>query len=187
MNITQRVGREIKRQVRRVTRRVMGMTDGWESDDSNEEASKNYADGAQSSSRRRGQSESRSAAPSPGPLSRRASLPSLRVISATPQVNVEKIRQPLGEVRRARAPEPRRTSVEPPEDVRSTMAARDFNGNFAEKKMNLAVKVWDIKPTYRLVEPPPRVSIIQCQNNISMLSGKGNPQDDPKNLLYLPI
>ena len=173
MNITQRVGREIKRQVRRVTRRVMGMTDGWESDDSNEEAIKNYADDAQTRARRRGQSESRSAAPSPGPPSRRASLPSLRVISATPQVNVEKIRQPLGEVqvRRARAPEPRRaedrTSVEPPEDVRSTMFARDFNGNQANNKMDLAVSGWDIKPRYRLVEPRPRVSITQCRDNIS--------------------
>ena len=55
MNITQRVGREIKRQIRRVTRQVMGMTDGWDSDDSNEEAIKNYANVAQSTcSRRRG-------------------------------------------------------------------------------------------------------------------------------------
>ena len=52
MNITQRVGREIKRQIRRVTRQVMGMTDGWDSDDSNEEATKNYADVAQSTVRR---------------------------------------------------------------------------------------------------------------------------------------
>ena len=173
MSITQRVGREIKRQVRRVTRRVMGMTDGWESDDSNEEASRNYADGAQTSSRRRGQSESRSAAPSPGPLSRRASLPSLREISTRPQVDVEKFRRPFGEVqvRPARAPEPRRarepTPVEPPESERTTKAARDFNGNWADNKMDLAVSGWDIKPRYRLVEPRPRVSITQCRDNIS--------------------
>ena len=80
-----------------------------------------------------------------------------------------------------------RRSVEPPDDVRTTKFARDRNGNWADNKMDLAVAGWDIKPRYRLVEPRPRVSIIQCQNNISMLSGKGNPQDDPKNLLYLPI
>ena len=106
---------------------------------------------------------------------------------------MEKIREPLGEVRArpARTPEPRRarepTPVEPPESERTTKAARDMNGNWAGDKMILAVSMWDIKPRYRLVEPRPRVSIIHCQNNISMLSGKGNPQDDPKNLLYLPI
>ena len=170
MNITQRVGREIKRQIRRVTRQVMGMTDGWDSDDSNEEAIKNYANVAQSMERRP-RSEEGSRAPSPEPLTRRKSLPDLRVISATPQVNVEKIRQPLGNVRPARAPEPRRAeerrSVEPPDDVRTTKFARDRNGNWAGNKMDLAVAGWDIKPRYRLVEPRPRVSITQCRDNIS--------------------
>ena len=191
MNITQRVGREIKRQIRRVTRQVMGMTDGWDSDDSNEEAIKNYANVAQST-KRRPRSEEGSRAPSPELLTRRASLPDLRTIETSPQVDVEKIRQPLGEVRvwRARAPEPRRTegwtsvgrpgdvrstmfanegrrSVEPPDDVRTTKFARDRNGNWANNKMDLAVAGWDIKPRYRLVEPRPRVSITQCRDNIS--------------------
>ena len=172
MSITQRVGREIKRQIRRVTRQVMGMTDGWDSDDSNEEAIKNHANVAQSTERRP-RSEEGSRAPSPEPLTRRKSLPDLRVISATPQVDVEKIRQSFGEVRvrPARAPEPRRarepTPVEPPESERTTEAARDFNGNWADNKMDLAVSGWDIKPRYRLVEPRPRVSITQCRDNIS--------------------
>ena len=172
MNITQRVGREIKRQIRRVTRQVMGMTDGWDSDDSNEEATKNYADVAQSTVRRP-RSESWSAAPSPEPLTRWASLPDLRTIEPSPQVDVEKIRQPLGEVRvwRARAPEPRRgegrRSVEPPDDVRTTKFARDRNGNWANNRMDLAVAGWDIKPRYRLVESRPRVSINQCRDNMS--------------------
>ena len=191
MNITQRVGREIKRQIRRVTRQVMGMTDGWDSDDSNDEATKNYADVAQSRVRRP-RSESWSAAPSPEPLTRWASLPDLRVIAASPQTDVEKIKAPLGDVnvRRARAPEPRRAegwtsggrprdvrstmiategrrSVEPPDDVRTTKFARDRNGNWADNKMELAVAGWDIKPRYRLVEPRPRVSIAQCRDNIS--------------------
>ena len=178
MNITQRVGREIKRQIRRVTRQVMGMTDGWDSDDSNEEAIKNHANVAQSTERR-SRSEEGSRAPSPEPLTRKKSLPDLRVISATPQVDVEKIRQSFGEVqvRPAGAPEPRRarepSSVGPPGDKRSTTTAWDFNGNHAEDKTNLAVSVWDIKPKYRLVEPPPRVSIIQCQNNISNVVRQG--------------
>ena len=167
MNITQRVGREIKRQIRRVTRQVMGMTAGWESDDPDEETNKNCANIAQS----RPRSESWSRAPSPEPLTRRRSLPDLRMISATPQVSVEKIRQPLGKVRPARAPEPRRAeerrSVEPPDDVRTTKFARDRNGNWADNKMDLAVAGWDIKPRYRLVEPRPRVSITQCRDNIS--------------------
>ena len=167
MNITQRVGREIKRQIRRVTRQVMGMTAGWESDDPDEETNKNYANIAQS----RPRSESWSRAPSPEPLTRRKSLPDLRVISATPQVSVEKIRQPLGKVRPARAPEPRRaedrSSVEPPDNARTTEVARDLNGNWAGNKMDLAVAGWDIKPRYRLVEPRPRVSITQCRDNIS--------------------
>ena len=56
------------------------------------------------------------------------------------------------------------------------MTAWDFNGNHAEDKMNLAVSVWDIKPKYRLVEPRPRVSITQCQNNISnvVMQGKSS-------------
>ena len=144
-----------------------------ESDDSDDEGEV-YADALDvTSSRRRGQSESRSAAPSPGPLSRRASLPSLREISTRPQVDVEKFRKPFGEVqvRPARAPEPRRarepTPVEPPESERTTKAARDFNGNWAGNKMDLAVAGWDIKPRYRLVEPRPRVSITQCCDNIS--------------------
>ena len=168
MNITQRVGREIKRQIRRVTRQVMGMTDGWDSDDSNEEAIKNYANVAQSTERRP-RSEEGSRAPSPELLTRRASLPDLRTIATSPQVDVEKIRQPLGEVRvrRARAPEPRRTSVGPPENERTTKIARDVNGNLAGNKMDLAVSGWDIKPRYRLVEPRPRVSITQCRDNIS--------------------
>ena len=170
MNITQRVGREIKRQIRRVTRQVMGMTDGWDSDDSNDEATKNYADVAQSTVRRP-RSESWSAAPSPEPLTRWASLPDLRVVATSPQVDVNKIRQPLGNVRPARAPEPRRAeekrSVEPPDDVRTTKFARDRNGNWADNKMDLAVAGWDIKPRYRLVEPRPRVSITQCRDNIS--------------------
>ena len=191
MNITQRVGREIKRQIRRVTRQVMGMTDGWDSDDSNDEGTKNYADIAQSTVRRP-RSESWSAAPSPEPLTRWASLPDLRVIAASPQTDVEKIKAPLGDVnvRRARAPEPRRgegwtsvgrpgdvrstvfanegrRSVEPPDDVRTTKFARDRNGNWADNKMDLAVAGWDIKPRYRLVEPRPRVSITQCCDNIS--------------------
>ena len=170
MNITQRVGREIKRQIRRVTRQVMGMTDGWDSDDSNEEATKNYADVAQSTVRRP-RSESWSAAPSPEPLTRWASLPDLRVVATSPQVDVNKIRQPLGNARPARAPEPRRAeerrSVEPPDDVRTTKFARDRNGNWADNKMDLAVAGWDIKPRYRLVEPRPRVSITQCRDNIS--------------------
>ena len=190
MNITQRVGREIKRQIRRVTRQVMGMTDGWDSDDSNEEATKNYADVAQST--RRPRSEEGSRAPSPELLTRRPSLPDLRVIENSQQVDVNKIRAPLGEVRvwRARAPEPRRTegwtsvgrpgdvrstmfanegrrSVEPPDDVRTTKFARDRNDNWANNKMDLAVAGWDIKPRYRLVEPRPRVSITQCCDNIS--------------------
>ena len=169
MSITQRVGREIKRQIRRVTRQVMGMTAGWESDDPDEETMKNYADDAQT----RPRSESWTRAPSPGPMTRQASLPDLREISTRPQVDVEKFRRPFGEVqvRPARAPEPRRarepTPVEPPENVRTTETARDMNGNRAGDKMNLAVSVWDIKPRYRLVEPRPRVSITQCRDNIS--------------------
>ena len=169
MNITQRVGREIKRQVRRVTRRVMGMTDGWESDDPDDETNKNYADGAQT----RPRSESWTRTPSPGPMARQASLPDLREISTRPQVDVEKIREPFGEesVRPARAPEPRRAeerrSVEPPDDVRTTKFARDRNGNWVDNKMDLAVAGWDIKPRYRLVERRPRVSITQCCDNIS--------------------
>ena len=177
MSITQRVGREIKRQIRRVTRQVMGMTAGWESDDSDEETNKNYANIAQS----RPRSESWSRAPSPEPLTKKRSLPDLRVISATPQVDVEKIRQSFGEVqvrpagapepRRARAPEPRRAeerrSVEPQNNVRSTKFARDRNGNWAADKMDIAVSGWDIKPRYRLVERRPRVSITQCCDNIS--------------------
>ena len=180
MNITQRVGREIKRQIRRVTRQVMGMTAGWESDDSDEETMKNNANVAQSTERR-ARSEEGSRAPSPELLTRRKSLPDLRVISATPQVDVEKIRQSFGEVRvrpagapeprRAREPEPRRAeerrSVEPPNDVRTTKFARDRNGNWADNKMELAVAGWDIKPRYRLVEPRPRVSITYCRDNIS--------------------
>ena len=169
MNITQRVGREIKRQIRRVTRQVMGMTDGWDSDDSNDEATKNYADVAQST--RRPRSESWSAAPSLKLREKQTSLPDLRVIATSPQVDVNKIRQPLGNVRPARAPEPRRAeerrSVEPPDDVRTTKFARDRNGNWADNKMDLAVAGWDIKPRYRLVEPRPRVSITQCRDNIS--------------------
>ena len=171
MNITQRVGREIKRQIRRVTRQVMGMTDGWDSDDSNEEAIKNYADVAQST--RRPRSEEGSRAPSPELLTRRPSLPDLRVIETSQQVDVNKIRAPLGEVRvwRARAPEPRRgegwTSVGRPGDVRTTKFARDRNGNWANNTLDLAVAGWDIKPRYRLVEPRPRVSITQCRDNIS--------------------
>ena len=169
MNITQRVGREIKRQIRRVTRQVMGMTDGWESDDPDNETNKNYADGAQT----RPRSESWTRTPSPGPMARQASLPDLREISTRPQVDVEKIREPFGEVsvRPARAPEPRRAeerrSVEPPNDVRTTKFARDRNANWVDNKMDLAVAGWDIKPRYRLVEPRPRVSIIQRRNNIS--------------------
>ena len=190
MNITQRVGREIKRQIRRVTRQVMGMTDGWDSDDSNDEATKNYADVAQST--RRPRSESWSAAPSPKLREKWTSLPDLRVIATSQQVDVNKIRAPLGDanVQRARAPEPRRgggwtsvgrpgdvrstvfanegrRSVEPPDDVRTTKFARDRNGNWADNKMDLAVAGWDIKPRYRLVEPRPRVSITQCRDNIS--------------------
>ena len=168
MNITQRVGREIKRQIRRVTRQVMGMTAGWESDDPDEEAIKNHANVAQSTERR-SRSEEGSRAPSPEPLTRKKSLPDLRVISATPQVDVEKIRQSFGEVRvrRARAPEPHRSSVEPPDNARTTKVARDLNGNWAGNKMDLAVAGWDIKPRYRLVERRPRVSITQCRDNIS--------------------
>ena len=180
MSITQRVGREIKRQIRRVTRQVMGMTAGWESDDPDEEAIKNHANVAQSTERRP-RSEEGSRAPSPEPLTRRKSLPDLRVISATPQVDVEKIRQSFGEVqvrpagvpepRRAREPEPRRAeerrSVEPQNNARSTKFARDRNGNWAADKMDIAVSGWDIKPRYRLVERRPRVSITQCCDNIS--------------------
>ena len=175
MNITQRVGREIKRQIRRVTRQVMGMTAGWESDDPDNETNKNYADGAQT----RPRSESWTRTPSPGPMARQASLPDLREISTRPQVDVEKIREPFGEVfvRPARTPEPRRarepSSVGPPGDKRSTTTAWDFNGNRAEDKMHLAIDTWDIKPTYRLVEPPPRVSVIHCQNNISNVVRQG--------------
>ena len=174
MNIP-RIGREIRRRVRRVTRRVLlGVTAGLASDDSDEEMGMNYADVAQTTcSEGRPRSESWSTAPSPERLTRRTSLPDLRVIATTPQVDVEKIRRPLGEghVRPARTPEPRRTgdrtSVEPPEDVRTTESARDFNGNWAGNKMDLAVSGWDIKPRYRLVEPRPRVSITQCRDNIS--------------------
>ena len=193
MNI-HRIGREVRRRVRRVTRSILlGVTAGLMSDDSDEEMGMNYANIAQStSSERRPRSESWSRAPSPEPLTKRRSLPDLRVISATPQIDVEKIKAPLGEVnvRRARAPEPRRTegrtsvgrsedvrttmfategrtSVEPPEDVRSTLAARDFNGNRAAVKMDMDVSGWDIQPRYRLVEPRPRVSITQCRDNIS--------------------
>ena len=170
MNIP-RIGREIRRRVRRVTRRVLlGITAGLTSDDSDDEMGMNYANIAQSTERRP-RSESWSRAPSPEPLTRRRSLPDLRVISATPQVNVEKIRQPLGNVRPARAPEPRqaeeRRSVEPPDVVRTTKFARDRNGNWADNKMDLAVAGWDIKPRYRLVERRPRVSITQCRDNIS--------------------
>ena len=84
---------------------------------------------------------------------------------------MDKIRQPLVDVRPARAPEPRRAeerrSVEPPDDVRTTKFARDLNDNWAGNKMDLAVAGWDIKPRYRLVEPRPRVSITQCRDNIS--------------------
>ena len=170
MNI-HRIGREVRRRVRRVTRSILlGVTAGLMSDDSDEEMGMDYANIAQStSSERRPRSETWSRAPSPEPLTKRRSLPDLRVISATPQVNVEKIRQPLGDVRvrRARAPEPRRTSVGPPENERTTKIARDFNGNWADNKMDLAVAGWDIKPRYRLVEPRPRVSITQCRDNIS--------------------
>ena len=170
MNIP-RIGREIRRRVRRVTRRVLlGMTAGLASDDSDDEMGMNYANIAQSTERRP-RSESWSAAPSPKPLEKRKSLPDLRTISATPQVSVEKIREPLGEVRPARAPEPRRaedrSSVEPPDNARTTEVARDLNGNWAGNKMDLAVAGWDIKPRYRLVEPRPRVSITQCRDNIS--------------------
>ena len=175
MNITQRVGREIKRQIRRVTRQVMGMTAGWESDDPDNETNKNYADGAQT----RPRSESWTRTPSPGPMARQASLPDLREISTRPQVDVEKIREPFGEVRvrPASTPEPRRArepiSVGSTGNKRTTAAARDVNSNLTEEKMNLAVKLWDIKPTYRLVEPPPRVSVIHCQNNISNVMRQG--------------
>ena len=163
-----------------MTRRVLGVTAGLESDDSDDEMGKNYADGAQTMcSVRRPRSESWSTAPSPGPLTRQTSLPDLREISTRPQVDVEKIRKPFGEVRArpARTPEPRRarepTSVEPPENERTTEAARDFNGNRADDKMDLAISVWDIKPRYRLVEPRPRVSITQCHNNISNVVRQG--------------
>ena len=170
MNIP-RIGREIRRRVRRVTRRVLlGITAGLTSDDSDDEMGMNYANIAQSTVRRP-RSESWSAAPSPKPLTRRASLPDLRVIATSPQVDVDKIRQPLVDVRPARAPEPRRAeerrSVEPPDDVRTTKFARDLNDNWAGNKMDLAVAGWDIKPRYRLVEPRPRVSITQCRDNIS--------------------
>ena len=174
MNIP-RIGREIRRRVRRVTRRVLlGITAGLTSDDSDDEMGMDYANIAQSTVRRP-RSESWSAAPSPEPLTRWASLPDLRVIETSPQVNVEKIRQPLGDVRvrRARAPEPRRTSVGPPENERTTKIARDFNGNWAGNKMDLAVAGWDIKPRYRLVEPRPRVSITQCRDNISNVVTQG--------------
>ena len=169
MNIP-RIGREIRRRVRRVTRRVLlGMTAGLASDDSDDEMM-NYANGAQSTERRP-RSEEGSRAPSPEPLTRRRSLPDLRVTSATPQIDVEKVRQPLGNVRPARAPEPRRaedrSSVKPPDNARTTEVARDLNGNWAGNKMDLAVAGWDIKPRYRLVEPRPRVSITQCRDNIS--------------------
>ena len=182
MNI-HRIGREVRRRVRRVTRSILlGVTAGLASDDSDEEMGMNYANIAQStSSERRPRSESWSRAPSPEPLTKRKSLPDLRVISATPQVDVEKIRQSFGEVRvrpagapeprRAREPEPRRAeerrSVEPPNDVRTTKFARDRNGNWVDNKMDLAVAGWDIKPRYRLVERRPRVSITQCCDNIS--------------------
>ena len=170
MNIP-RIGREIRRRVRRVTRRVLlGITAGLTSDDSDDEMGMNYANIAQSTVRRP-RSESWSAAPSPKPLTRRASLPDLRVIATSPQVDVDKIRQPLVDVRPARAPEPRRAedrrSVEPPDNARTTEVARDLNGNWAGNKMDLAVSGWDIKPRYRLVEPRPRVSITQCRDNIS--------------------
>ena len=193
MNI-HRIGREVRRRVRRVTRSILlGVTAGLMSDDSDEEMGMDYANNAQStSSERRPRSETRSRTPSTEPLTKRRSLPDLRVISATPQTDVEKIKAPLGDVivRRARAPEPRRTegwtsvgrpgdvrsttfvtegrtTVEPPGDVRSTMAAQDFNGNRAADKMDIAVSGWDIKPRYRLVERRPRVSITQCRDNIS--------------------
>ena len=152
------------------------------SDDSDEEMGTDYANIAQStSSERRPRSETWSRAPSPEPLTKRRSLPDLRVISATPQVNVEKFREPFGEVRvrpagapeprRAREPEPRRAeerrSVEPPDEVRTTKFARDLNDNWVGNKMDLAVAGWDIKPRYRLVEPRPRVSITYCRDNIS--------------------
>ena len=193
MNI-HRIGREVRRRVRRVTRSILlGVTAGLMSDDSDEEMGMDYANIAQStSSERRPRSETWSRAPSPEPLTKRRSLPDLRVISATPQTDVEKIKAPLGDVnvRRARAPEPRRAegwtsvgrpgdvrstmfategrrSVEPPDDVRTTKFARDRNGNWADNKMDLAVAGWDIKPRYRLVERRPRVSITQCRDNIS--------------------
>ena len=170
MNIP-RIGREIRRRVRRVTRRVLlGITAGLTSDDSDDEMRMDYANIAQSTVRRP-RSESWCAAPSPEPLTRWASLPDLRVVATSPQVDVNKIRQPLGNVRPARAPEPRRTeersSVEPPDDERTTKFARDRNGNWADNKMDLAVAGWDIKPRYRLVERRPRVSITQCRDNIS--------------------
>ena len=186
MNIPQRVGREIKR-VLRVTRRVLGVTAGLESDDSDDEMGKNYADGAQTvCSVRRPRSESWSTAPSPGPLTRQTSLPDLREISTRPQVDVEKIREPFGEVRvrPASTPEPRRArepiSVGPPENLRTTSATRDINSNHTEGKTNLVVRTADIKPTYRLIEPPPRVSVIYCQNNISNVMRRGKSLDYPK-------
>ena len=182
-----RISRQVRRALR-VARSVLGLSAGpyLESDDSEDELFVDALDiSATTGRRRRAKSAPRpvqpAATPSPGPLSRRTSLPDLREVAESPQVSVEKLREQFDDVHVRPSSPPQGasspTSVGSGENERTTAAAiegqpgpspRDVNGNHTEEKPNLAVRLMDIKPRFRLVEPPPRVSIICCQN-------EGNP------------
>ena len=185
------------------TRSFLGLSAGarLESDDSDDKLFAKTLDiSATTGRRRRAKSAPRPVQPaatpspgppSPGPLSRRTSLPDLREVAESPQVSVEKLREQFDDVHVRPSSPPQGasspTSVGSGENERTTAAAiegqpgpspRDVNDNHTEEKPNLAVRLLDIKPRFRLVEPPPRLSV-NCEVTLRVQGGKvvGHRQD----------
>ena len=106
-------------------------------------------------------------------------------MTEAPQVNVEMFKEPFGDVpvQPPTPPELRRssspTSVGLATVERTTAAAieesrpRDVNGNHTEEKPNLAVRLQDIKPRFRVVEPPKRDLGLDSANCEVMLRVQG--------------
>ena len=173
------------------TRSFLGLSAGarLESDDSDDELFAKALDiSVTTGRRRRAKSAPRPVQPaatpspgppSPGPLSRRTSLPDLREVAESPQVSVEKLREQFDDVYVRPSSPPQGasspTSVGSGENERTTAAAID---NHTEEKPNLAVRLLDIKPRFRLVEPPPRLSV-NCEVTLRVQGGKvvGHRQD----------
>ena len=178
-----------------MTRSFLGLSAGarLESDDSDDELFAKALDiNATTGQRRRARSEPRPTQPaaslSPGPPSRRTSLPDLRELTEAPPPTPLELRRSSSPtsvglatvetttaLRRSSSP----TSVGLATVETTTAAAieesrpRDVNGNHTEEKPNLAVRLQDIKPRFRVVEPPKRDLGLDSANCEVMLRVQG--------------